>query len=124
MKKTLFLLFAIISLSQSYSQQATDLDGLLCNLGKQDQEVRLNLNRVVQQGIADSILHYAEVMATTDQTNQLQVKQILKNGVPTNLSAEAYKAIFFYCGSRRCKVSKTIFQITLQPFKTRSYSTP
>ena len=94
MKKTIFLLFAIISFSHSYSQQTTDLDALLRNLGKQDQEVRLNLNRVVQQGIADSILHYAEVMTTTDQTNQLQVKQILKNGVPANLSAESYKAIF------------------------------
>ena len=90
MKKTIFLLFAIITFCQSYPQQTTDLDALLRNLGKQDQEVRLNLNRVVQQGIADSIVLYAQVMATTDQTNQLQVKQILKNGVPTNLSAEAH----------------------------------
>ena len=94
MKKTIFLLFAIISFSHSYSQQTTDLDTLLRNLGKQDQEVRLNLNRVVQQGIADSILHYAEVMAKTYHTNQLQVKQILKNGVPTNLSAEAPRQQF------------------------------
>ena len=109
MKKTIFLLFAIISFSHSYSQQTTDLDALLRNLGKQDQEVRLNLNRVVQQGIADSILHYAEVMATTDQTNQLQVKQILKNGVPTNLSAEAYKAIFLIVDHADVKYQKRYF---------------
>lgn len=110
MKKTIFLLFAIISFSHSYSQQTTDLDALLCNLGKQDQEVRLNLNRVVQQGIADSIVLYAQVMATTDQTNQLQVKQILKNGVPTNLSAEAYRAIFLIVDHADIKYQKRYFK--------------
>lgn len=110
MKKSLFLLFAIILFSQSYSQQPTALDRLLCNLGKQDQEVRINLNRVVQQGIVDSIAHYAQVMATTDQTNQIQVGQILKNGVPTNLSAEAYKAIFLIVDHADIKYQKRYFK--------------
>ena len=109
MKKGLFLLFAIIPFGHCYSQPTTDIDRLLCNLGKQDQEVRLNLNRAVQQGIADSIAYYAQVLATTDQTNQLQVKQILKNGVPTNLSAEAYKAIFLIVDHADVKYQKRYF---------------
>ena len=109
MKKTIFLLFAIISFGHCYSQPTTDIDRLLCNLGKQDQEVRLNLNRAVQQGIVDSIAYYAQVLATTDQTNQLQVKQILKNGVPANLSAEAYRTIFLIVDHADVKYQKRYF---------------
>lgn len=95
MKKTIISLVAILSLCHAFAQRETEgLNKLLCNLGKQDQEVRLNLNRAVQRGIADSIVYYAEMQTMTDLTNQQQLQQICKSGIPENLSPEAYNAIF------------------------------
>jgi hypothetical protein len=96
MKKTIILLLSIISLCYAQAQQntANDINKLLCELGKQDQQVRLNLNRAVQQSIADSIIVYAEMQAQIDFTNQQQVKQIIKSGIPDSLSTEAYNALF------------------------------
>ncbi|MBQ1253503.1 MAG: hypothetical protein IIY05_04085 [Alistipes sp.] len=72
----------------------TQLDALLCELGRKDQHVRINLNNAVQNGKIDSIVIYAQEMELIDQTNQNHVKKILQRGVPDNLSTDAYKALF------------------------------
>lgn len=111
MKKALFSLLAIIAcFCYAHAQHNSEsIDRLLCSLGKQDQKTRLNLNRVVQQGIADSIIHYAQIMALTDTANQQHVQQILKNGVPSDLSAEAYHAIFLIIDHADTKFQKQHF---------------
>lgn len=125
MKKTIILLLSIISLCYAQAQQntANDIDKLLCELGKQDQQVRLNLNRVVQQGIADSIIIYAEMQAQIDFTNQQQVKQITKSGIPDSLSTEAYNALFLIIDHADIRFQKHHFN-TLNNLSKKGYIKP
>ncbi|MBO5892920.1 MAG: hypothetical protein J6Q31_01475 [Alistipes sp.] len=125
MKKTIILLLSIISLCYAQAQQntANDIDKLLCELGKQDQQVRLNLNRVVQQGIADSIIIYAEMQAQIDFTNQQQVKQIIKSGIPDSLSTEAYNALFLIIDHADIRFQKHHFN-TLNNLSKKGYIKP
>ena len=125
MKKTIILLLSIINLCYAQAQQntANDIDKLLCELGKQDQQVRLNLNRVVQQGIADSIIIYAEMQAQIDFTNQQQVKQIIKSGIPDSLSTEAYNALFLIIDHADIRFQKHHFN-TLNNLSKKGYIKP
>ena len=125
MKKTIILLLSIISLCYAQAQQntANDINKLLCELGKQDQQVRLNLNRAVQQSIADSIIVYAEMQAQIDFTNQQQVKQIIKSGIPDSLSTEAYNALFLIIDHADIKFQKRHFD-TLNKLSKKGYIKP
>lgn len=125
MKKTIILLLSIINLCYAQAQQntANDIDKLLCELGKQDQQVRLNLNRVVQQGIADSIIIYAEMQAQINFTNQQQVKQIIKSGIPDSLSTEAYNALFLIIDHADIRFQKHHFN-TLNNLSKKGYIKP
>ena len=124
MKKTIISLVAILSLCHAFAQRETEgLNKLLCNLGKQDQEVRLNLNRAVQQGIADSIVYYAEMQTMTDLTNQQQLQQICKSRIPDGLSAEAYHAIFLIVDHADIKFQKRHFR-TLNDLTKRGNISP
>lgn len=88
----------------------TQLDALLCELGRKDQHVRINLNNVVQNGKIDSIVIYAQKMELIDQTNQNHVKKILQRGVPDNLSIDAYKALFLIVDHADVKYQKQHFK--------------
>ena len=124
MKKTIISLFTILSLCHAFAQcEIEDLNKLLCNIGQQDQEVRINLNRAVQQGIADSIVHYAEMQALTDLANQQQLQQICKNRIPDNLSTEAYNAIFLIVDHADVKFQKRNFR-TLNDLSKRGHIPP
>ena len=126
MKKTIILLLSIISFCHVSAQQNTttnDINKLLCELGKQDQQVRINLNRAVQQSIADSIIVYAEMQAQIDFTNQQQVKQIIKSGIPYSLSTEAYNALFLIIDHADIKFQKRHFD-TLNNLSKKGHIKP
>lgn len=76
--------------------QNTNLNAQLEQMGEQDQQVRLALNDAVRSGNAERTQRCAEQMLLTDKTNQQTLSAMLKKwgGIPHDLSADAYTAIF------------------------------
>lgn len=108
----LFLSIALLAASIfccHAQQRAENIDALLREIGTKDQQVRENLNNAVRKVQVDSITLYAEAMQLIDRANQQHVKNILRSGVPDNLSHEAYKALFLVIDHADLKYQKRYF---------------
>lgn len=124
MKLFLSLAFLTASFFCCHAQQRSEnMDMFLREIGTKDQQVRLNLNNAVIKAQVDSIALYAEAMQLIDHTNQLHVKNILRSGVPDNLSSDAYKAIFLVIDHADLKYQKRYFS-HLRNLSTKGHINP
>lgn len=121
MKKLLLSFICVIFCYGSYAQQ--DTNNILIELGKQDQEVRHALAKALQQGQADSIVHYAQMQQLIDVANQRQVSNILKTEAFDGLSSEAYNALFLIVDHADIKYQKRHFS-TLRRLSQQGHIKP
>lgn len=107
MKKVLLSFICAIFCCSGYSQQ--DANSLLIDLGKKDQAVRHALAKALQQGQADSIVHYAQMQQLVDEENQHLASSVLKTESLDGLSSEAYNALFLIVDHADIKYQKRHF---------------
>lgn len=111
MKLFLSFTLTIICFMQLNAQpSAQKIDSILCEIGRKDQQVRIELNRAIQKADAEQIAYCAQTMLSVDETNQDYVKNIFQDGVPDNLSHEAYEALFLVVDHGDIKFQKRYFK--------------
>lgn len=104
------LFFTLAMTMSSLAQNYCDIDSILRDVYKTDQEVRQEFNEIINSNDTERILAYHKRMAETDQKNQETVFEILDTfGWPENLSDSANKAIFLVVDHAELKAQKKYY---------------
>ncbi|MBR4995319.1 MAG: hypothetical protein IKY82_04595 [Alistipes sp.] len=95
MKRILLTITALLVAISAAAQRNASIEEQLREIRHRDQSIRQNLISSQINSNIDSLVYYAEQMAKIDAKNQAYVANLLKTqGIPADLSEEAYSAIF------------------------------